>query len=157
MFLHDGIMHLGMNLVGLFFVSIFIESSIGTGKYIFAYLFTGLLASATSLWWHPNELSVGASGVIMGLFGLFLALITAQVFRKDFGNAMVAYIVISVVLTIGKGIFTNADNAAHIGGFLSGFILGLIYTPFIKKQLREDKNRHNEHDILAYPSIHLKD
>jgi rhomboid protease GluP len=156
MFLHNGIAHIAMNMIALFFISIFIESSIGTVRYIFAYVVTGILASATSLWWHSNELSVGASGAIMGLFGLFLALIVTKVFRKDFGKQMLSNIILSVVMTIGMGAFSNADNAAHIGGFVSGFLLGLLYTPFIKKELSEDKSSHSEHDLLAYPNVHPK-
>lgn len=133
-FLHGGLMHLLLNMYGLLFVGIFLEPILGKLKYLFAYLFTGILASIASIIWHEETLSIGASGAIFGLFGVFLALMLTKIYTTQFSKmfflSTLLYIIINIVLGFTGGI----DNAAHIGGLFSGFIVGLFLAPTLKKE-----------------------
>jgi membrane associated rhomboid family serine protease len=73
-FLHGGIMHLLFNMYGLLFVGMFLEPALGKTKFLVSYLVAGILASVASLWWYEATISVGASGAIFGMYGLFLHL-----------------------------------------------------------------------------------
>ena len=137
-FLHGGLMHLIANMYGLLFVGIFLEPLLGRTKYLTAYLLTGILASCVSLWWYDATISVGASGAIFGLYGLFLALLLTKIFPPDFGKAFLASTLIFIGYNLLMGLTGGIDNAAHIGGLLSGFVVGLILYPTLKKQVENE-------------------
>ena len=134
-FLHGGLMHVLANMYGLLFVGIFLEPILGKSKFILTYLLTGLLASIASIWWYDATISVGASGAIFGLYGLFLAFMLTKVFPKEFGKAFLLSTIIFVGYNLLMGLVGGIDNAAHVGGLLSGFVVGLILYPTIKNKL----------------------
>ena len=132
-FLHGGIMHILSNMYGLLFVGIFLEPLLERVKYLIIYLLTGILASCASLWWYDATVSVGASGAIFGLYGVFLALLLTKVFPPDFGKVFLTSTLIFIGYNLLMGLTGGIDNAAHIGGLLSGFIMGLVLYPTLKK------------------------
>lgn len=122
-FLHGGIMHLVMNMFTLLFVGVILEPMIGTYRYLLLYMLSGVAASLTSMYWH-SMVSVGASGAIFGLYGAFLALITTPLMPKDSKKAFAKIILPFIGINLFYGMFGNIDNAAHVGGLLSGILIG---------------------------------
>lgn len=139
-FLHGGLMHLLANICGLIFVGIFLEPLLGRVKYLTAYILTGILASVASIWWYDATVSVGASGAIFGLYGVFLALLLKKVFSPYFARTFLISTAIFVGFNLLMGLAGGIDNAAHIGGLLSGFVLGLILSPIIMKQTENEQS-----------------
>lgn len=137
-FLHGGLMHLLANMYGLLFVGVFLEPLLGRAKYLTIYMFTGILASVASIWWYDATVSVGASGAIFGLYGLFLALLSTKIFPPDFAKSFLISTAIFVGFNLLMGLTGGIDNAAHIGGLLSGFVIGLILYPTIKKHTENE-------------------
>lgn len=137
-FLHGGLMHLLFNMYGLLFVGIFLEPVLGKAKYLTVYLLAGILASCTSLWWYDATISVGASGAIFGMYGVFLAFMLTKIFTPDFNKSFLLSTVIFVGFNLIMGLSGGIDNAAHIGGLLSGFVLGLILSPILHKGVKEE-------------------
>ena len=134
-FIHFGIIHLAMNMYCLYTVGVYLEPMLGKLKYTTAYLCTGVLASVVSLWWHSDGVnSAGASGAIFGLYGLFLALLTTNLIPKQVRQPLLQSIGIFVVYNLVYGMKSGVDNSAHIGGLLSGFIIGYLYAIGIKKE-----------------------
>jgi len=133
-FLHGGIMHLLANMYGLLFVGIFLEPRLGKIRFAMVYLITGILASIASLWWHAATVSVGASGAIFGLYGAFLALLLMKVFPKDFSKVFLGSTLIFVGFNLVMGFTGGIDNAAHLGGLISGFVIGLILSPGLRRE-----------------------
>lgn len=139
-FIHFGIIHLVMNMYCLYMVGVYLEPMLGKTRYIGAYLCTGVLASVVSLWWHTDGInSAGASGAIFGLYGLFLALLTTKLIPESVRNTQLKNIGLFVVYNLVYGMKGGVDNAAHIGGLLSGFIAGYLYAISIKKERQEQK------------------
>jgi rhomboid protease GluP len=139
-FIHFGIIHIAMNMYCLYVVGIYLEPMLGKTRYIAAYLCTGVLASIVSLWWHKEGVnSAGASGAIFGLYGLFLALLTTKLIPEKVRKAQLQSIGIFVVYNLVYGMKGGVDNAAHIGGLISGFIAGYLYAISIKKERQEQK------------------
>lgn len=136
-FLHGGLMHLMANMVGLLFVGIVLEPRLGKKSFAVFYLATGIIASLTSLWMHNATVSVGASGAIFGLYGIFLALLMTKSFPERFSKAFLASTLIFVGYNLLMGLAGGIDNAAHIGGLVSGLIIGLFLYPHIKQQIAE--------------------
>ena len=142
-FLHGGLMHILANMYGLLFVGIFLEPLLGAKKYAFVYLLTGILASVASIWWYDATVSVGASGAIFGLYGFFLACLLLKVIPPEFGKAFLASTLVFVGFNLLMAFTGGIDNAAHIGGLLSGFILGLIMSRQLKQQNIKQRMKNN--------------
>lgn len=134
-FLHFGIIHLLMNMYSLYSIAIYLEPMLGKLKYTAAYLCTGVFGSIASLWWHTEPVnSAGASGAIFGMYGLFLALLTTKLIPQKVRQGLLQSIGIFVVYNLIYGVKGGVDNAAHIGGLLSGFLIGYIYVFGVKKE-----------------------
>lgn len=126
MFLHGGIMHLLLNIGGLVFAAIFIEPVFSRGRYFLLYILSGLIASLSSIWWHEHTVSVGASGAIFGLYGAILGLLLTNAFKKETKKGILIIIGFYVGINLIWGLTGGIDNAAHIGGLLSGAVIGVL-------------------------------
>lgn len=142
-FLHGGIMHLAANMYGLLFVGIFLEPRIGKTRFAIIYLISGIFASVASLWWHDATVSVGASGAIFGLYGLFLALMLTKAYPKEFSKALLVSTFVFVGFNLLYGLTGGIDNAAHIVGLFCGFIIGLFISPQLKQETEELMKEEN--------------
>ena len=131
MFLHGGAMHLIMNTFALLYVGMHLEPLLGKFRFGAAYLLTGICAALLSMYMHGNTVSVGASGAIFGMFGVFLSILTTNHIQKTMRKTMLRSMLFFVVFNLMMGLQGNTDNAAHIGGLLSGFIIGFVYFPGI--------------------------
>lgn len=139
-FIHFGIIHLAMNMYCLYSIGIYLEPMLGKIRFITAYLCTGVLASLTSLWWHTEaKNSAGASGAVFGMYGLFLALLTTSLIPKKVRTALLQNIGIFVVYNLVYGLQSGVDNAAHVGGLISGFGIGYLFAMAIKKEKQQLK------------------
>lgn len=145
-FIHIGIIHLLLNAYALVYIGALLEPILGKVKFITAYLLTGIAASVTSLWWHDLTISAGASGAIFGMYGVFLALLSTNLIEAGKRKALLASIVFFVGYNLVNGLKSGIDNAAHIGGLLSGLLIGYAFLPSLK---RPDNAR------LSYATIGL--
>jgi rhomboid protease GluP len=134
-FLHEGLMHVLLNMYALFFVGIFLEPVIGSTKFAITYFITGIIASFASIWWHPASVGIGASGAIFGMYGVFLALLTTNIFPRKLKKPFLISTSFFIVYNLLFGIIGNVDNAAHIGGLISGLICGYCMYPMLKNKL----------------------
>ncbi len=134
-FIHFGIIHLGMNMYCLYIVGVYLEPMLGKVRYLAAYLCTGVLASLVSLWWHTDPVnSAGASGAVFGLYGVFLALLTSNLIPKKVRSALLQNILFFVTFNLLYGLKGGIDNAAHIGGLLTGIAIGYVYMMAIRRE-----------------------
>lgn len=134
-FLHIGILHLLLNMYALVYIGLLLEPYLGRSRFLAAYLISGIAASMTSLWWHDLTISAGASGAIFGIYGVFLALLTTNLLDKAVKKALMTSVAIFVSYNILNGFKPNSgiDNAAHIGGLLSGLFIGYSFVPSLKQ------------------------
>jgi rhomboid protease GluP len=122
-FLHAGLLHIGMNLWCLFDLGPQVESLFSTAKFVVFYLVTGVFGFIVSLWWSPFGMSVGASGAILGLIGI---LIGASFHHGHLGKEYRGQLWRWVIYIAIFGLFFPVDNAAHFGGLLAGLLLGYV-------------------------------
>jgi membrane associated rhomboid family serine protease len=142
-FVHGGIMHLLFNSYGFVIAAIFIEPIFTRRNYFMLYLLSGIGGSLASIYWHPNTVSVGASGAIFGLYGALLGLLFTSAFGKGEKKGVWLFIGPYVGLNLLFGMVGNIDNAAHIGGLLSGALIGvLLYKLDNKKTQKQALNVH---------------
>jgi rhomboid protease GluP len=138
-FLHGGLIHLFMNMLGLVFIGIFLEPLLGSRRFLIFYIITGIIASLASIWWHTATVSVGASGAIFGMYGIFLALLTTKLFPKDFQKSFLLSTALFVGYNLLYGLTGGIDNAAHIGGLASGMIIGFLIYPALNQEKEDEK------------------
>jgi rhomboid protease GluP len=133
-FLHFGLIHLLLNMYALVNVGFLLEPFLGKAKFLVAYILTGIMASLLSLWWHDYTISAGASGAIFGLFGVFLAILSTNHVERSMRNGLLSNIAVFVIYNLVYGSFKSGiDNAAHIGGLVSGVLIGYAYLPALRK------------------------
>ena len=131
-FLHANILHVSLNMLNLMVMGVFVERIFGHLRFLLIYMVTGVISIVASFYFSPQEISVGASGAIFGLVGAYSIFIFIH--RKAFRHGGIPalswlVLIIGVNLAIGL-IIPNVDNYAHVGGFLSGCIIGWFFAPF---------------------------
>jgi len=139
-FIHAGAIHLLYNVALLYLIAAVLEFTLKPIRLIVFYIILAIAASGISLWWNDQLIIVGSSGAIFGLFGLYLSLSLTNIVSIEESKALAPILLFIIGFNIIVGLLgIDIDNAAHIGGLLSGFILGFMISPFIKN--------HNQ-DIL---------
>ena len=121
MFLHAGIVHLGLNMYSLFIVGPRLEDFFGKWKYLLIYLISGISASLLSIGLNGDVVSVGASGAIFGLFGALLYF--GYTYRGYIATIIRSQIVPIVLYNLLIGFFIpGIDMWGHVGGLIGGVI-----------------------------------
>jgi membrane associated rhomboid family serine protease len=128
-FLHFGIVHIGFNMWALWQAGKMTERLYGKTFYVLIYLYGALMSSLASIWWDRGAVSAGASGAIFAVFGAMFAYLLLH--RVSFPPSVLKPLMSSTVICIGYNIFfgltqRNISNSAHIGGLVSGMLIGFL-------------------------------
>jgi membrane associated rhomboid family serine protease len=130
-FVHIGPIHILMNMWVLYDIGKFTERLFGHLGFTVMYMLAALGSSLCSLYWHPQIVSAGASGAIFGLYGGLLAFLLLQRHTipaetlKSLTNSTGTFVVYNVIFGY---VSQGTDVAAHAGGLLTGFFVGLLLT-----------------------------
>ncbi|KAL6979616.1 tubulin folding cofactor A [Sarracenia purpurea var. burkii] len=154
--LHAGVIHLLANMLSLVFIGIRLEQQFGFVRVGAIYLLSGFGGSILSSLFIQNSISVGASGALFGLLGAMLSeLFTNWTIYANKAAALFTLVII-IAINLAVGILPHVDNFAHIGGFLTGFLLGfvLLLRPqfgWLEYQhLPADAHAKSKHTIYQY-------
>jgi len=121
-FLHAGLMHLLFNCLALYTLGTPFEALYGRTRYAILLLISLLAGSYASITFNAeNQVSVGASGAIFGLFGALLV-----VGRRLGADTRSTLTLLAINTAIAIAI-PNIDWRAHLGGFASGILTSLIF------------------------------
>ncbi|CAL9099469.1 unnamed protein product [Musa textilis] len=124
--LHAGVIHLLANMLCLLLIGIRLEQEFGFVRIGPLYVIAGVGGSLLSALFVQSSVSVGASGALFGLLGAMLSeLITNWTIYANKFAALISLILI-VSINLALGILPHIDNFAHIGGFITGFLLGFV-------------------------------
>ncbi|PHU06855.1 hypothetical protein BC332_23344 [Capsicum chinense] len=127
MWLHGGVFHLLANMLSLLVIGIRLEREFGFVRIGLLYIIAGLGGSLFSALFIKSNISVGASGALFGLLGSMLSelIINWTIYANKI--AVLATLVVIIVINLAVGLLPHVDNFAHIGGFVSGFLLGFVF------------------------------
>lgn len=156
-FVHASILHIATNLWCLWNLGLFGEPLLGRWGLAWVYILTGitgnLLSAAETILRHDFTIAVGASGAIFGIAGILIVLLSNRRLAlpweelKSLRRQVILFAVINLALGIAPqfsagfspaewarlhvnpGNIPHIDNSAHIGGLLSGLLLGLPLLP----------------------------
>jgi len=146
MFVHVNLLHLAVNMYSLWMIGPYVEKLYGSAKFVVFWVVTGIAGVVASyltvrpslatgalgkfLFKSLDEPSAGASGALFGLvgvlfiFGIKFRRELPDGFKRAFGTGMIPIIMINLFIGyIGRGFI---DNAAHLGGLLSGAGLAVV-------------------------------
>lgn len=146
MFLHVNVLHLLVNMYSLWIVGPYVEKLYGSAKFVVFWVLTGVAGVAASyltvrpgmsvgplarfIFKTTDDPSAGASGALFGLvgvlfvFGIKFRHELPEGFKRAFGTGLLPMIMLNLFIGyVGRGFI---DNAAHLGGMLSGAMLALI-------------------------------
>jgi membrane associated rhomboid family serine protease len=121
-FLHDGLLHIAVNMLSLYWVGMVLEPAIGSVNFAAIYFASLLAGSFGALLFSPDIASVGASGAIFGIFGALVVVAYRRgipIWRSGLGFVLVINLVISFT-------FSGISVGAHLGGLIAGLIGGLL-------------------------------
>jgi len=152
MFMHAGWLHLLGNMLFLYIFGDNVEDVFGHMSYLVFYIVCGLVASFTYIMSlenvSPIESVIGASGAISGVLGAYLVLypkarILTLVFPVIVPIPAVIFLGFWFLLQWLNVIFVSGGMVAywaHIGGFIAGMILALVFG-LKRKEAREARLR----------------
>jgi len=146
MFIHVNLIHLLVNMYSLWILGPYVEKLYGSAKFVVFWVLTGIAGVVASyltvrptlatnglsrfLFKAMDEPSAGASGALFGLvgvlfvFGIKFRHELPEGFKRAFGTGLVPVIMINLFIGfLGRGFI---DNAAHLGGLLSGAALAVV-------------------------------
>lgn len=135
-FLHASILHIGLNMLSIFFIGPAVELFYGKWRYLLIYLVSGIAGGIASYILLPQAvLLVGASGSIAGIFGALGAFFFIN--RRALGaagNAMIGQWLFWLLINVAFG-FSGGNIAwqAHLGGLVSGLVLGVVLLPPLRR------------------------
>ena len=158
MFIHGGFMHLAGNMMFLWVFGDNIEDRLGHVKYLVFYLLAGVCATL-SQWAISTDSQVpliGASGAISGVLGAYLI-----IYPNNKIKALIIFYLITVVemravwllgawfvwqliqgsLSVGLADSVSVAFFAHIGGFVAGMALAVLYKLAVKEPLFPGRGR----------------
>ncbi|MGC3965306.1 MAG: rhomboid family intramembrane serine protease [Rhodocyclaceae bacterium] len=129
-FLHSGLVHVAVNMIGLAGAGVAVERIYGHRQFVLLYLGSGLIGSALSLHFSAQHaVSVGASGAVFGIAGALLVGMYQHRHQlpKTFGKQTLSSLGVFIAYSLVQGLAKQGiDNAAHVGGLLGGCALAFV-------------------------------
>jgi len=121
-FLHDGLLHIAINMISLWFVGSALEPAIGRVNFLAVYFVSLLAGSFGALWFQPGIPTLGASGAIFGIFGALIVVAYKRgipIWSSGLGYVLVFNLLFSLTV---RGISVGD----HLGGLVGGLITGWL-------------------------------
>ena len=157
MFLHGNVLHIGGNMLYLWIFGDNVEDTLGHGRFLLFYLLAGAVAALAQTVVSPTSTipMIGASGAVSGVLGAYLLLfpyatiLTLMVFGFFARTVHIPAVIVLgfwIVLQLINGWITVSVSAmgrgesggvawfAHIGGFLAGMVLLLLFRPRARRR-----------------------
>jgi rhomboid protease GluP len=129
MFVHFGIIHIGLNMWCLWNLGRAAEILMGRFSYLLAYFASGVIGSIASVYWQPLAAGAGASGAIFGMAGVLFTFVYLKKapahlqINKKMLSSLGTFVFYNLV--IGASI-PGISNAAHVGGLVMGALVGAL-------------------------------
>ncbi len=146
--LHGGLLHVGMNTLALGGLGRIAESVYG-GRRFLALLLLSTLGGGAASWLAGVGLSVGISGGVFGLMGALVAYglwhraALPHALRELFGRRLAPWVLVN--LALGLPLAGVVDNACHLGGLVTGAIIG----PFLADHILDNRRPSVRGDWLV--------
>ena len=133
-FLHEGLIHIALNMLSLWFVGRVLEPAIGKLNFVAIYFAALLAGSFGALLFEPGVPTLGASTAIFGIFGALIVVAYRRgipLWQSGLGPMLLLNLVFTLTVS-------NISIGGHLGGLAAGVIGGFAVT-----DLHERRNRQS--------------
>jgi membrane associated rhomboid family serine protease len=142
-FLHYGPVHLGLNMLALYWIGRPLEDALGPLRYLMLYVVSGLAGSAGALIVEPTGVTVGASGAIFGILGAAIVLERQRTYVL--GGSAMTLLIVNIAFTFAV---PGISIGGHLGGLAGGALVILFLSHFGKRSAV-----YSRVDLLSIASI----
>ena len=142
-FLHADILHLFMNMMGLYYLGQVVEYMMGRKNFIIIYIICALgatiLSALTNILMDPFTIQrlVGASGAILGLAGCLVGIAVYRKINNIYYGMQINYqpLIMILGLNVVIGLVPGISFMGHVSGILTGLVSGFFYALLIDKKI----------------------
>jgi rhomboid protease GluP len=144
-FVHVGLVHLATNMWCLWNLGLLGEPLLGPFGLLAVYILSGAGGNLLSVAVHPQAVGAGASGAVFGLAGVLIVLLKSPRLPvppselKGLRRSVIYFALLNFAIGGSTWLLRTSiqiDNMAHLGGFLSGLLLGALMIPRIGSERR---------------------
>lgn len=127
--IHANVVHIAFNAMALFNFGRIVEQLSSRYHLVIVFILSALGGNFVSLLFKPDDISVGASGGIIGLLGYLVvySMVRKQFVAREFRRDLLFNT--GFIVVYGLALYETIDNSAHAGGFLTGAIYALLQVP----------------------------
>jgi membrane associated rhomboid family serine protease len=129
-FLHDGILHIALNMFFLYIIGSMLEPAIGSVNFATVYFTSLITGSFGALLFQPHAPTVGASGACFGVLGALIVVAYYRgipIWQSGLGVTLLINIVFSLSI---RGI----SIGGHLGGLIGGMITGWLFVQLAERR-----------------------
>lgn len=133
-YVHIGLLHIALNMWCLWNLGFLAEKIFDRWTYFLSYTVAGTAGSLVSLAIHPNQIGAGASGAVFGMAGALIAALYLghlPVHPGALKSTLKSLISFAGYNLVFGAVVPGIDNSAHLGGLLSGLLLGAVLAPHL--------------------------
>ena len=142
-FLHADILHLFMNMMGLYYLGQTTEYMIGKRNFIVIYSVCAfgstLLSALVNVWTDPFTIQrlIGASGAVLGMAGCLVGIAVYRKINNIYYGIQINYqpLIMVLGLNVVIGLVPGISFMGHLAGILTGLVSGLFYAFLIDKKI----------------------
>ncbi|KAG2229924.1 hypothetical protein INT48_008305 [Thamnidium elegans] len=139
-FMHAGVIHFLINMMTHLRLGADLERALGTPRYVVLYMASGIWGFVLSAMLSQNlSASSGCSGALFGLIGyMFIDVLVNWKFLPNPVRDLMGLLMVTIISLV-LGLLPGLDNFAHIGGFATGLLIGLVVAPMRPSATRNVK------------------
>ncbi|ORX46570.1 rhomboid-domain-containing protein [Hesseltinella vesiculosa] len=139
-FMHAGVVHYIINMLTHLRLGVDLERALGVPRYVFLYMCSGIFGFVLSASLASKSMaSMGCSGALFGLIGYMFVDVLVNWKYIDHPVRELMVLLISTVVSLVLGLLPGLDNFAHIGGFVTGLVMGMLIAPMRPNPTRNVK------------------
>ncbi|MEM4259265.1 MAG: rhomboid family intramembrane serine protease [Candidatus Pacearchaeota archaeon] len=155
-FLHGSLSHLIANLFALALFGSIFEAFVGSRKFLFVFFASGIFANIVSVNFYSS--SLGASGAIYGILG---ALVVISPMMMVWVSGIPMPMAIAGIIWVAGGVFglfypNDVGHIAHLSGIAIGFIFGIFFRNWKKKEDIVKNVEMNEYFIRDWEDRNIR-
>lgn len=145
-FLHANLFHIGFNMFALYFLGRILEPGIGTPRFLAVYFVSLFAGSLGAILLSPDNLTIGASGAIFGIFGATFVIARHRGIA-GLASSVGIILVLNLAFTLGR---PEISLGGHLGGLVGGVLCALFIVAGERGYLGE---RHLPMELLAMAAL----
>jgi len=129
-FLHANLIHIGLNMLSLWFVGRALEPAVGTMNFLAIYFTSLLVGSFGALVFQPLVPTLGASTAIFGVFGALIVVAHARripIWQSGLGPMLLINLLFTLTVS-------GISVGGHLGGLAAGLVTGWLVVEFAEKR-----------------------